>query len=369
MPLTSFPTPPSRTNRSTFATLADAFLGHFPTFVAEINLLETNVEAAEAAAVAAELAAETAQAAAELARDEAEDAQAAAEAAAVTAINAPGTRATSTDSRTIGTGSKTFAIQTGKEFAVGMYALAADAADPTRWMLGPVTAHNSGTGSLTINVTHTNGSGTLADWRISLSAPVRTSTPWSEITGEPTTNSGYGITDTGLILVSSHSPSGVATLDITTGIDNSADEYELHILNLVTDTTGGPRVWLRITEDGSTWLATSYVNQQTRVVGGVTTLESAEVTAFMISGGVEDNPGSAGFSGVIRFSNHAQTTNRRVFSWHGGYQSTSGTPGVVSGFGLKSVVAAAMVGVRIMFDTGNIASGKVKLYKVKKDLT
>ncbi len=38
-------------------------------------------------------------------------------------------------------------------------------------MHGDVTAYNSGSGALTVNVTNTNGSGTIAAWTVSLSAP------------------------------------------------------------------------------------------------------------------------------------------------------------------------------------------------------
>lgn len=53
MAITPLPTPPSRTNPSTFSSLADAFLGALPTFATEANALETNVNAKEVLAVAA----------------------------------------------------------------------------------------------------------------------------------------------------------------------------------------------------------------------------------------------------------------------------------------------------------------------------
>lgn len=86
------------------------------------------------------------------------------------AINAPGTSATSTTSVTIGTGSKTFVIQTGKAFSVGQFVIVSDQTTPANYMVGQVTAHNSSTGSLVISVSSTSGSGTLANWIVSLTA-------------------------------------------------------------------------------------------------------------------------------------------------------------------------------------------------------
>jgi hypothetical protein len=96
----------------------------------------------------------------------------AAAASATTALTAPGTSATSTTSTLIGTGSKTFTIQTGKLFQVGGWVIVASQATASNYMHGQVTAHNSGTGSLTVNVTSIGGSGTLTDWLISLSGPM-----------------------------------------------------------------------------------------------------------------------------------------------------------------------------------------------------
>lgn len=103
-------------------------------------------------------------------------------ASAASALTAPGTNATSTTSMTIGTGSKTFTVQTGKSFVVGQFVVIASTASPSNYMLGQITAYNSGTGSITVAVGTTNGSGTLAAWTVSVSAP----------------NGNFLITDTGL---------------------------------------------------------------------------------------------------------------------------------------------------------------------------
>lgn len=89
-------------------------------------------------------------------------------AAAASALNAPGTSATSTSSIAIGTGSKTFSIQPGKAFAVGQFVVAAKTGAPANYIGGQITTHDSAAGLLTINGTKVGGSGTHADWMISL---------------------------------------------------------------------------------------------------------------------------------------------------------------------------------------------------------
>jgi len=88
-------------------------------------------------------------------------------AAASAAATAAALTGTSTTSVAIGTGSKGFTTQASKSFEVGKWLLITSDADPTNYMHGQVTAY-SGT-SLTVNITNVGGSGTLADWTITLS--------------------------------------------------------------------------------------------------------------------------------------------------------------------------------------------------------
>lgn len=71
----------------------------------------------------------------------------------------------STSTVTIATGSQTFIINAGLKIAIGDFAIATY--KPTNAnMSGIVTAYNSSTGSLTINVTTTNGTGTYSSWTV-----------------------------------------------------------------------------------------------------------------------------------------------------------------------------------------------------------
>lgn len=163
---------------ATFRSDVDEFFStDLPTFVTEANALQTDVAAAQTAAgVSASAASSSASAANGSAVAAASSASAAlasetaAAASASSAVNAPGTSASSASSVTIGTGSKAFTIQTGKAFSVGQFVIVADASAPANYMVGQITAHNSGIGALNVNVTSISGSGTLSDWVISLSA-------------------------------------------------------------------------------------------------------------------------------------------------------------------------------------------------------
>ena len=85
------------------------------------------------------------------------------------AVASDGLTATSTTSLAIATGAKTFTIQTGKAFVAGTYGIATSAANSANYMHFQVTSYNSGTGALVTDVQDIGGSGTLADWNISIS--------------------------------------------------------------------------------------------------------------------------------------------------------------------------------------------------------
>ncbi|MDP3854655.1 hypothetical protein [Phenylobacterium sp.] len=162
----TLPPAPTRGSASTdFNTLADNFVAALPTVVVAMNA--TSAAMTAAAEGAAE---DRTQTGLDLIASAAS--QSAASASALTAINAPGTSATSTTSLLIGVGAKSLTIQTAKAFAVGQTVVIARTSDPTTQMLGVITAHNSGSGALTVEVASVQGAGTYAEWTISLSASV-----------------------------------------------------------------------------------------------------------------------------------------------------------------------------------------------------
>lgn len=126
--ITPLPTPPSRTDDSdTFNTRADALMGAFPTLVTEMNTVIGQIPAQ---------------------------------------VSPANFDTVSTTSVTIGTGSKSFTVETGKLLFVGQWVLVVSSASPTNYMAGYVTAYTSGSGALTVNVSYTGGSGTIAAWNI-----------------------------------------------------------------------------------------------------------------------------------------------------------------------------------------------------------
>lgn len=127
--LTAPPTAPSRSDSpATFIIRADAMIAWFGTFVPEMTALGD----------------------------------------AIIAQAGSTNFGTSSTSLAIGTGSKSLTIQAGKGFQVGQFVMLASTASPSNFMNGQVTAYNSGTGALVVNVATVGGTGTFAAWTVSL---------------------------------------------------------------------------------------------------------------------------------------------------------------------------------------------------------
>ena len=168
-PITVLPAPPATSDPVNFDVRADDFLGALPTFRTELNTLGGEIEVLAATATTQAGIATTQAGIATTQAGLATTQAVIATNAALTAINAPGTNATSTTSDTIALGSTTITIQTGKALVVGMFVLQASTALVSDYMIGQITAYDSGTGVLTHNVLKINGSGTYSAWTISLS--------------------------------------------------------------------------------------------------------------------------------------------------------------------------------------------------------
>ena len=172
--VTTLPPAPSRADPLNFADVADTFVAALPTFGTEINVVagevNTNATTASTAAGTATTQAGIATTQAGNAATSATNAYNSELAAAVSAASAAAIAGafvgTSTSSLTIGTGNKTFVTQSGEQYTAGVTLSAVSAANTANYMLGQVVSY-SGT-SLVINVTVTSGSGTYADWNISL---------------------------------------------------------------------------------------------------------------------------------------------------------------------------------------------------------
>jgi hypothetical protein len=169
MTITTLPAAPAVTDSpSDFNTKAFALVGALATFVTEANALGASVTALEGTAfdyaTTAETKASEALGSANTATTKAGEALAS---AALAQTYATALKSTSTSSLLIEVAPKTFVTQADKQFAAGQFVTAASDANNSNYMHGQVTSY-AGT-SLVCNMLDVGGTGTYADWTITVS--------------------------------------------------------------------------------------------------------------------------------------------------------------------------------------------------------
>lgn len=173
----------------------------------------------------------------------------------------------------------------------------------------------------------------------------------------------------GYVFVAATTASSSSTVDITTGISDTYDDYELHIVNFVPSANAVSLNLQFSTNSGSTWVATGY---QWSVVAypssgalvedqadsatsihlgdtGLWTLSGAKFSMKVYISGLRD---SAAFKVAGAFINSFGNANAN--------HSITGSVGGA----LRS--ATVVNGIRLSPDSGNIASGVARLYGYAK---
>ncbi len=137
---------------------------------------------------------------------------------------------TSATNRTIGTGSKSFVTQATDWIKVGDYLTIEENGTPANYMKGWVTAFNSGTGDLTVNVTNTGGAGnTSADWKIT--NHTRVGITIANVTPSSSGNMSEDITDPPIIRVAEGNYAFWGSGEVTQGLWDEEETSSGHGLN------------------------------------------------------------------------------------------------------------------------------------------
>lgn len=280
-------------------------------------------------------------------------ADAAAASAVIAASYASALTSTSTTSLAIGTGAKVFTTQTDKGYAAGQFFSAISAANSANYMHGTVTSY-SGT-TLTTDVTNIGGSGTLADWNLSISG----SRGATGATGAPGAS----------ILLSTVTASASATADVETTFDSTYDTYML-IGTTILPATDSTDLYCRLKIGGSYQTGSNYEYHANISAAGATTYAgSASGSApFIKMADSTSNTAAGGINFVMYIHNPTSTAARKHIEWIGSSETGGGGTSVktASGMGHWNAATTALTGVRFFMSSGNIASGTFRLYGIAK---
>jgi hypothetical protein len=178
-------------------------------------------------------------------------------------------------------------------------------------------------------------------------------------------------TPSGLVLIQAQTPSSVAALDFTTGINSTYEVYKL--IGWLQPATDDVELWLRISDDGGSTFEADAADYRYRGTGnndGGTNaaLVSASDTAFDITSSdaafAVGNAAAASIRCEITVTNPDSATLKKVISSQAAWVDPSGR--AIGAFKDCIVTATAAInGLRLLFESGDIAAGHVALYGLR----
>jgi len=175
-------------------------------------------------------------------------------------------------------------------------------------------------------------------------------------------NTGVG----GLVLLSTATALNSTTVEFITDINTTYDEYEIHIIDLVS--ASNALVYLRASEDEGTSYksgTSDYYYNTRRWQGSSTGSVSATANRIQLTG-LGNSLGNP-LSGIVRIYNPTGTTDHKIFMHDISWEDNAGAVVVrEAGSGLYKATLNAIDAFQIFMSSGNITSGEFKLYGVKK---
>lgn len=172
-------------------------------------------------------------------------------------------------------------------------------------------------------------------------------------------------TASGIVLLTSGTLSAVATLSLALTAYTGFRGLKLFVYSLI-PVTDGADLWIRLSTDGgSTYDTSGYnyaLNTQTDAAASIATTNSGSaaqlVFALVVGNGVTE-----GYDGEITITGQTSTALWSRLRHQGYCINSAATPAGTSSWGGGAREAAQDTdGIRIMFSTGNIASGGYALY-------
>lgn len=187
----------------------------------------------------------------------------------------------------------------------------------------------------------------------------------ASVSGTVATVTVSGGTAPGLVLLSAYTPSGAATVDVTSQITSTYDQY-LITYALLPATDNVSFQMRTSTDNGGTFTSAggSYAYMMYGAGAGasaMTFVSSTSATTMFI--GHDNSTGNAtgeGVAGNIWIVRRGSATEYPFFTVQGGWGNTSTVPGPTSGLCVR-LSAAAINAVRLFFSSGNL-TGTARIY-------
>lgn len=171
----------------------------------------------------------------------------------------------------------------------------------------------------------------------------------------------------GLVLLEQHTAAASATLDFTTAITGTYDEYLIEFVNVI-PATNAVSLWMRMsTNGGSTYDAGanySFLAAGTNRFGVASTGVDSGGNQILLAKSAVDNGATAGVNGSLRLFSPGSTALHKNITG----QLNIITAGIIESQQTSGWyrITTAVNAFRFLFSAGNITSGTIRVYGVEK---
>lgn len=170
----------------------------------------------------------------------------------------------------------------------------------------------------------------------------------------------------GLTLISLSSASNSATIDFTSGLTSTYDEY-LFVLSDILCATDAQQLNIRVSQDGGGTYksgASDYnYNFFLSTDGGAVTPTSANTSVIAVAPSLSN---TKPLSAWVTLSNPSNSSRVKIFKTEVAFSPSGGTVTRLAGIGILTLNTTAINGVRFFMGSGNITSGTIALYGLRK---
>ena len=193
--------------------------------------------------------------------------------------------------------------------------------------------------------------------------------PASGAAAAPAFRALVGADGASLVLISSAAAAASATIDFTSGISSTYDEYVIAVVNMK-PATNNTDLWMRVSQDGGGTFkagASDYGHERFGASDGGSLGSSGSTgdTQMVLIAGTSSTSTVAAHL-IMRFYVPADTATDKYFLWDSTWTPNGATINRQSGAGIFILNQAAIDGIRFLMSSGNITSGNFYLYGVRK---
>jgi hypothetical protein len=170
----------------------------------------------------------------------------------------------------------------------------------------------------------------------------------------------------GLVLLEQHTASASASLDFTSCISSTFDEYQIEFINIV-PSTDGALLWMRVSTNGGSSYdsGANYSFRYWRFAGGSVAAAGSGDTKIVLTEAIDDNA-LWGVVGSLKLYNPLSTSIRTIVNGQLAFQQTlAGGLEQSLPFGVYDSTTAVDA-FQFLMHTGTITSGTIRVYGLDK---